>query len=102
MKVKEILDFNGLQKKVKPKDGYPGRYLCPVCKGYGGWVLERDAYGKGRHFQASCSQCNGWGWVNKEDKKCIHNYKEIWSTRDCRHGSKCMICGKEIEIDSSG
>ena len=47
---------------------------CPVCKGYGEWNLQLDAYGEGKHFQASCFQCNGWGWVERGSKheSCIH------------------------------
>ena len=91
-----------MKKKDCPKDGYPDTFLCPVCNGFGGWILEHDAYGKGEHFYGSCSQCNGWGWVDKEDRNCIHEMIETKSTFNCQHWYKCKKCGKERYIDSSG
>ncbi len=94
---KDALNFKGMKKKKKE-----GKYLCPVCKGFGGWILTEDAYGKGRHFQAFCSQCNGWGWVDKEDKVCVHEMVEVRATTDCQHWYKCKKCGRERYVDSSG
>ena len=88
--------------------------LCPVCKGHGGWNLRLKAYRDGGNFQASCGQCNGWGWVEKDgpDATCVHEYREL-SDLECRernihhfgmcwHVYTCEKCGHIISQDSSG
>ena len=87
---------------------------CPKCHGYGGWRLRLNAYGPGVHFNASCFQCNGWGYVNKhgEDAYCVHEYKEISQTECCElgiqhfgmcwHVTRCVKCGRVTSYDSSG
>lgn len=110
--------------------GYPCKAedatLCPVCKGYGGWVLTLNAYplpkgyedtaenrAKYVHFRAHCSQCNGWGWVKSDspDAQCVHEYKELSqeSARAkgiahhgmCWHVYECAKCGHAMSQDSS-
>jgi len=88
--------------------------MCPVCKGHGIWNLMLDASGEGKHFQAHCSQCNGWGWVAKgtKDESCVHEYRELSQDECVRRGIphygmfchiyECRKCGKQIETDSSG
>lgn len=86
---------------------------CPKCHGYGRWHLRLNAYGSGRHFDASCSQCNGWGFVDADstDATCIHNDKEL-SQQECRdldighwgmcwHVYCCTKCGRIRSVDSS-
>ena len=86
---------------------------CPVCHGYGKWHLQLNAYGDGKHFDASCYQCSGWGWVEKgsKDAICVHDYQEI-SQEECRdrgvshygacwHVDACVKCGEIRGRDSS-
>lgn len=109
---------------------------CPVCKGYGGWVLSDNCYppydttqappsgwtwdsfiafyGPKQHFRASCNQCNGWGWVEKDSKDagCIHSKRELSSKEAtalgvahfgmCWHVYQCRKCGQITSEDSSG
>lgn len=77
--------------------------LCPQCKGHGRWNLTLDAYGKGQHFQASCAQCWGWGWVEKgtTHETCIHDFSDQRSVGRCLHEWKCVKCGYSVEVDSS-
>jgi len=89
-------------KKELPGKEYPSMadaiYECPVCEGHGHWRTEDYAkYGVGIH----CSQCNGWGWVTKEDKDCIHEMEEYKSSM-CQHWYRCKKCGVETYEDSSG
>jgi hypothetical protein len=104
--------FTDMAVKDKPghKDG--ALVLCPKCKGYGGWILKIDAYGPGRHFQAACSQCNSWGWVEAPDAECLHEWREL-SVQEarskgishfgmCYHVVECKHCGRIRSYDSSG
>ena len=87
---------------------------CPVCEGHGGWNNRIDAYGEGRHFQSMCSQCWGWGYVDKTttDATCIHDMEEkskkwcdengIYHAGMCYHVQRCRNCGKISAYDSSG
>lgn len=77
--------------------------LCPECEGHGGWILRRDAYGKGVHFKCHCMQCNGWGWVvgGSLDASCVHEFTEK-GIGNCLHLWTCTKCGKSMEVDSSG
>jgi hypothetical protein len=76
--------------------------VCPKCKGHGGWNLRLNTYGPGKHFQASCNQCNGWGYVRPgRDAECIHEDKHLRNTGNCLNVYGCVKCGREIEIDSS-
>lgn len=81
--------------------------LCPLCQGHGGWNLRLNAYGLGKHFQAMCNQCWGWGHVGKEDATCIHDFMEgerkgSGSGRMFEHKIKCRKCGRSRWYDSSG
>jgi hypothetical protein len=77
---------------------------CPKCKGYGGWHLEIDAYGSGRHFDAGCQNCNSWGWVEQgsADALCVHDYNRADNLGNCVNRYRCSKCGHAIEVDSSG
>jgi len=75
-------NFDGMEKQSQEEYDKHFRHRsvpCPACKGYGGWNLRLDAYGKGRHFQCGCSQCNGWGYVaeGSPDHLCLHTMKEL-------------------------
>jgi len=92
---------------------------CPLCKGHGMWNLELDAYGKGDHFRASCSQCHGWGFVQPGlDATCIHEFEEVGPKEfdelkkkfsglgefvygRCIHNLVCKTCGRRMVTDSS-
>jgi len=96
--------FKGMKKKkrehpwnVKKKD----LSRCPVCEGYGGWIIELDAYGEGEHFEAGCSQCNGWGWVHGKDAECVHDLGNATNIGRCLTRYTCKKCGKVEEWDSS-
>ena len=57
-----------------------------MCKGYGGWILIRDAYGPKtgdpdgprQHFKACCAECNGWGWMPKGHEPLDTRRKRIF------------------------
>lgn len=78
-------------------------HLCARCEGHGGWILRRDAYGEGKHFKCSCSNCNGWGYVRPEDVDHVHDWD--WqngvNTGHCLTLYTCTGCGKKWEVDSS-
>lgn len=65
------------------------------------------------HFRSSCSQCTGWGYVNKgsKDETCLHEMAEI-SQEECHkqgishfgmcwHVEQCIKCGQISSYDSS-
>ena len=106
----EATNFDGIKIREKPEWlEHPAE--CPVCKGYGMWNLTIDAYGKGRHFQQGCFQCNGHGWVEEEDRMCIHEWTELtpkeagargvkhWGM--CWHVYECIKCKQTRSVDSS-
>ncbi len=97
-----------------PKLSSPGRlgliYECPKCHGHGKWNLRLHAYGPGEHFQRSCGQCNGWGYVREADRSCLHEYREL-SQPECQqkgiahygmcwHVVECVHCGRQRSYDS--
>lgn len=97
--------------KEKPRHG-KDYVACPVCDRHGGWNLTVNAYplrdkpdtSENRHnyshFRCSCSQCNGWGWVNEEDAKCIHEMAHHQNLGRCFNEYICVKCGKKKQIDS--
>lgn len=111
--------FLGMKKKSYRKtnsavDLYAKKITieCPKCHGYGGWHLSLNAYGKGKHFDMNCGQCNGWGFVEPGlDATCIHDWHELsyiqcqekgirhWGS--CWHVYECVKgCGKTMAQDS--
>jgi hypothetical protein len=106
-----FLDF---PLKEKPVYKHMEHYVaCPKCLGHGGWNYIINAYRlwdkedtaenrhKHAHFRASCGQCNGWGWTDPDNTKCLHEYKWDRNTGRCLNVHKCTKCGKEVEYDSS-
>jgi hypothetical protein len=109
--------FGMKRKAPEPKYGLTAR--CPVCDGFGGWHLTLNAYGKGKHFDCHCSNCNGWGHVSPEDAGHIHAYKSMeegaanefravkglpaisYTRGNCCHNEVCTVCGSYRFIDSS-
>ena len=103
-------DFTDMDKK---KPHCKDQEACPKCKGYGGWNLQLNAYGQGKHFRMFCCQCWGHGYVDKDSKDatCIHDFHEISAEEArnkgvhhfgrCYHVSECSKCGKLISYDSS-
>ena len=106
--------FKDIEKKTPPVH-YPvtDPVECPKCHGHGKWNLKLDAYGTGKHFQASCGQCNGWGYVQRgsKDETCIHEFRELSQDEArkagvahygmCWHVYECNHCGKHVAQDSS-
>lgn len=119
-------------RPAPPNDHY---VECPVCRTYGGWVLKDNVYapydttqpppsgwtwptyaafyGPRQHSRASCSQCNGWGWVlsSSASASCIHEVYEL-SQAQCRtegithhgmcwHVYRCLKCNYTYSEDSS-
>ena len=88
---------------------------CPKCKGYGGWHLAHypdTRNGWYAYFDASCGQCNGWGYVDphSEDAHCMHDWRELsheesvqrgLHTARCWHNMVCKHCNKVEGVDTS-
>lgn len=95
--------FEGIEvREPKASDYIKNPVLCPVCAGHGRWHLKIDAYGAGKHFDASCFQCNGWGYVSGDSTSatCIHTFISVAVGR-CLHEYTCTECGEKRIIDSS-
>jgi hypothetical protein len=94
--------FEGMEIKTLERSHIKNPVLCPVCAGHGGWHLKLDAYGPGRHFNANCFQCNGWGYVagDSDNATCIHTFVERTVGR-CLHEHTCTKCGEKRIYDSS-
>lgn len=96
--------FVGMERKEPQPPSYwhkTGLYHeCPKCRGCGGWVLSHDRYGEGRHFKASCMDCNGWGFVG-EPVDHPHEWDEGSAVGRCLTNYKCKVCGQLRTIDSS-
>jgi hypothetical protein len=91
--------FKDLEKVIKtPREGCK---ICPVCQGYGTWNLELNTYGEGRHFQSSCSHCNGWGEVDKKEICQEHIWIFYKNLGNCYNQYICSACGKKYNVDSS-
>ena len=116
-----------MQKYLEPTD--PGAFVdherlnpepsmgytveCPQCKAHGGWNLKLNEYplrGKENtpenrklfsHFRASCSQCQGYGYVAPDNADHIHEWVFVKNTGNCLNLHECKICGRKWEIDSS-
>lgn len=86
---------------------------CPVCKGYGGWNLQLNAYSlhdkpdtpENRHlyshFRCVCSTCYGHGYV-REDMTCTgHEWQFVQNLGRCYNQYKCVKCGQLDNVDSS-
>lgn len=110
-----FLDFPSVEEKRKSKyNKYnPDKHKdCPVCKGYGGWNLELNAYINRHedtpenrhlysHFRTTCNHCNGWGFVDKKETCPGHEWKHTKVLGNCYNEYTCNICGKKLNVDSS-
>ena len=103
----DATDFTGLTVRPDPVTLFPdktGFVLCPKCHGHGRWNLTLNAYGDGKHFQASCGQCWGWGWVDgaSPDATCLHDFVGIAPDQPWRswHTIRCTLCGKTRSYSS--
>lgn len=87
--------------KKEPMHGFVDE--CPKCRGFGGWNLQVNAYGAGKHFQCTCSVCYGWGYV-KPSMLCTnggeHDWQYVKHLGNCWRQYKCH-CGAFTEVDSS-
>jgi DnaJ-class molecular chaperone len=94
-------NFTGMT--VRKNELGAGHVKCQVCQGHGGCVIRVDAYGKGRHQSAFCTQCNGWGWVkeNSNDAHCSGHEFVTKNIGNCLHEWTCVKCGEVREVDSS-
>ena len=95
--------FVGIELK-KPQYNKGMIETCPLCKGHGGWNLRINAYGDGKHFNAACSNCNGWGYIKPEDACKVapyHQWEVIRNAGNCLNVWKCIHCGIEMVVDSS-
>ncbi len=95
-------DFKPLNDHIKSYKGADA-VECPQCKGHGGCILTRDAYGKGKHFRGHCSNCDGWGYVRagSPDALCCHDYSSEKNIGRCLHEWTCSKCGHTKVVDSS-
>lgn len=92
--------FDDLVQK-SPRNDLGFTIECPKCKGYGKWNLRPDAYGKGKHFRASCDHCNGWGWVDSKNADHIHEWVFESNIGHCNNRYRCIVCSQTRDIDSS-
>ncbi len=74
---------------------------CGQCKGFGGWNLKLDAYALGRHFKASCNNCNGWGYVPASQGDHVHEWDAGETVGRCVTRYTCITCKKVSDVDSS-
>ena len=72
---------------------------CPSCKGHGSYNLRLDSYGPGKHFQGSCANCNGHGYV--DDDSHTHEWVLI-ENMGTQKTYQCKHCHKIWYVDSSG
>lgn len=98
------LAFLDMLAKEEPKSSTE-MVLCHVCQGRGGWHLKLFIHPQPYpHFNAFCSQCWGWGWVEKgsPDDLCSRHQ---WAERNigrCLHEWTCKLgCGATRTVDSS-
>jgi hypothetical protein len=106
-----FLDFP--EKREVPE----GKVECALCQGHGGWNLEINAYphrmkpenredtAENRHlychFRASCSNCNGWGYVDAVQGKHVHEWDNGRKIGNCLTEYGCKTCGEKQTVDSS-
>ena len=93
------------------RDVPPGSKTCPKCLGHGGWNLRLNAYRlhqyedtaenrhRYAHFRCSCSNCNGWGYVD-ETQTCVHEWGPRTSLGNCLHRYVCRKCNDSMVQDS--
>jgi hypothetical protein len=74
---------------------------CGKCRGHGGWNLQLDAYGPGKHFRASCNNCTGWGYVPEEQGSHIHEWDGGVAISRCCTRYTCAACNAVSVVDSS-
>lgn len=113
----DATDFTDIAVRPRPDLKFPGSkpgtwVLCPKCHGHGRWNLQLEVYGpvpgdpsgKRQHFQGSCSQCWGWGWVDatSTDATCLHTFSEIAPDQPfrCSHTLRCTACGLKRSYSS--
>lgn len=96
--------FVGLEKKSPQPPSYWHKsglaHECRKCRGFGGWILTPNAYGEGRHFKASCMDCNGWGYTEAPADH-PHEWDNGKTVGNCLHTYTCKVCGLATTLDSS-
>ena len=98
----DATDFTDIPARPAPGSSPAMIARCPKCQGRGKWNLRRDAYGPGKHFQAACGQCWGWGWVEPADATCLHTFTNIAPDQPfrCWHRIRCTQCGRTHSYSS--
>lgn len=96
----DAMNFDDIPIQTMPYPSTEPLVTCPKCHGHGYWNLRLNAYGPGKHFQALCSQCMGWGRLTAADAACVHDWA-VTRTGRCLVESTCTKCGKGRVIDSS-
>lgn len=113
----DATDFTDQPIQERPDLRFPGSkpgpwVHCPKCLGHGRWNLTLDAYGpkpgdssgQRQHFQASCGQCWGWGWVEAGslDATCLHQFSEVTPDQPfrCSHTIRCAQCDQRRSYSS--
>jgi DnaJ-class molecular chaperone len=76
--------------------------MCQKCKGHGGWNLKLDAFGPGKHFRASCDNCNGWGCVSAKQGAHVHEWDRGQALSQHNTRYICATCKRTWDVDSSG
>ena len=102
--------FEGMEILV---NRYPHYVSCPVCKGHGGWHLAHyPSHTDNRYFDAHCSQCFGWGYVDPSttNATCVHKWQELTTEEAVKRGmyvgrcyrnEECVNCKTTRAVDSS-
>lgn len=101
---KDDAAFIGLEKKTPQPVSYWHKvglnHECPKCRGYGGWIIQPNQYGDGRHFMASCNDCNGWGYTDTPADH-PHEWDSGLNVGNCLNRYTCTVCGITSTVDSS-
>lgn len=86
-------------EKLNPDPENGLTFECPSCGGFGKRLIETTF--TPAPIEVQCVQCNGWGWVNEADTKCLHEFAETKKLGSCLHEYTCKFCGQKRTVDSS-
>jgi hypothetical protein len=96
------LELNAYPKTKEQEDAIRDNLRrCPVTNLPGPDMTNAEFRHHYVHFRASCSNCNGWGWVKKEQGDHVHEWVESRNVGKCLNEYTCKTCGERQTVDSS-